>query len=45
MEGEHGRITSVTQVKRDDPMKVRLKDGVIDSTVNTVKEEELGSKG
>jgi exodeoxyribonuclease VII large subunit len=44
VEGEHGRITSVTQVKRDDPMKVRLKDGVIDSTVNAVKEEELGSK-
>lgn len=44
VEGEHGRITSVKQVARDDSMMVRLRDGIIDSKVTDVKEEDIGSR-
>lgn len=44
VEGEHGRITSITQVEENDPMRVRLSDGIIESTVTGTMEEKIGSR-
>ncbi|MGN8773260.1 exodeoxyribonuclease VII large subunit [Candidatus Weimeria sp. HCP3S3_B5] len=44
VEGDKGRITSVSQVKRDDQIRLTLSDGMIESRVDKIKEKDIAGK-